>query len=147
MADRLPAVTPSTRTLKKLIKSERILFDGDEWSESFERYKAESRQKHFLKDRLIFVENWIKIMQEQMNRGVLDPHFAYDRAKKICHYRPHITEAMFIRGVVISHWKYGKDLLRMTSDSGDEKWQIEEIEDLKRRYFFSKAESSRKYPF
>lgn len=147
MADRLPSVAPSTRTLKKLIKSEKILFDGDEWRQSFDRYIAESKKQHFLKDRLVFIDAWIKVMQEQLNRGVLDPHFAYDRTKKICHIHPTLSEAFFIRGIVVSHWKYGADLLRMTTESGDGVWQAEELEDLKRRYFFSKAESDRKYPF
>ncbi len=147
MADRLPPVTPSTRTLKKKIKSEKILFDGEEWRQSFERYVQESKKRHFLKERIVFIDTWIKVMQEQMNRGVLDPHFAYDRTKKISHIHPKLNEAFFIRGIVISHWKYGADLLRMTTDSGNEAWQAEELEDLKRRYFFSKAECDRKYPF
>ena len=46
--------SPSTRTLRKFIKNEKIEFAGKEWRDSFNSYIKVSRRKHFLKDRLVF---------------------------------------------------------------------------------------------
>lgn len=134
---KLQRPAPNMRTLKRRISSDEIMFSEKKWKDSFERYIRASRKNVNLSNRLYFAEVWIKIMQEQTKRGVLDPQFAYDRAKKVAHLRPHIEDAIFIRGIVASHWEYGFDFLKMLSDYSDDDVKEAELEDLKRRYYFS----------
>lgn len=125
---------PNARTLRKFIKNERVEFAGKEWRESFESYLKASKKRHFLKDRLVFADAWMKVMQEQLVRGVLDPHHAYERTKKIIRMKPTPTEGRFIFGIVCSHWKYGPDFLRVTSDDCNEKRQEEDLAHMRERY-------------
>ncbi len=135
--------SPRTRTLRRFIKNEKIEFAGNEWRNSFNSYIKASKRRHFLKDRLIFADTWMKVMQEQLNRGVLDPHHAYERSKVVSKIRPNPTEGKFIFGLVVSHWKYGPDFLRVTSDDGySEERQKKDLELYRERYKYFEPEDS-----
>lgn len=126
------------RTLKELNKED-IEFESEKWVESFHRYKMMASSNKYLRDRMVFVEVWIKIMQLEMRGGILDPDTTFQKAKKVSGVYPSIEDIYFMRGFIISHWKYGLDFLSMNSFRAHDNL-VPVVEDMKRRYYFSEEE-------
>lgn len=126
------------RTLKELNKID-IEFDGQKWVESYYRYSMMAPSDKFIRDRLKFVELWIKTMQFEMRGGVLDPDTTFQKTKRILGIHPSIEDIYFMRGFIVSHWKYGLDFLGMNSYKASDSL-IPIVDDMKRRYYFSEEE-------
>ncbi len=126
------------RTLKELNKID-IEFESERWVESYHRYNMMASSDKFIRDRMKFVDLWIKIMQLEMRGGILDPDMTFQKVKRISGIHPSIEDIYFMRGFIVSHWKYGLDFLNMNSYKSSEDL-IPIVEDMKRRYYFSEEE-------